>query len=190
MATNLKINGDSRLANSSDKTGLPKSALSNKFELQFDQMVNSIQQTEIVGPGKPVENKVGDGSRLLNNELQSYIPRLNVQKKQLEENYHERILSLREYRQQILASNIANADTPRYKAKDFDIAKAIRTGQTSNNVELLYSSEVTNNIDGNTVNLDVERSKFMEDAILYEYEVDRVREEFRDMENLLKNLPY
>jgi flagellar basal-body rod protein FlgB len=40
---------------------------------------------------------------------------------------HERAISLREQRQQILASKIANADTPNYKARDFDFAAALKS---------------------------------------------------------------
>lgn len=115
-----------------------------------------------------------------------YIP----MKFQLEENYHERALGLREYRQQLLASNIANADTPGYKARDFDVQEALRNGKTKDNVELKYSNDALNNVDGNTVDMDAERAKFMENAIMYEYEVDRVKGEFKDMQELLKNLPY
>ncbi len=35
-------------------------------------------------------------------------------------------LALRAARQEVLASNIANADTPEYKARDFDFARALR----------------------------------------------------------------
>ena len=45
-------------------------------------------------------------------------------------NIHERTLALRAYRQELLASNIANADTPGYKAVDIDIARALRNGQS------------------------------------------------------------
>ena len=34
--------------------------------------------------------------------------------------FHQRALSLRAYRQEVLAANIANADTPHYKARDID----------------------------------------------------------------------
>ncbi|MDP2155662.1 MAG: flagellar basal body rod protein FlgB, partial [Sulfuricella sp.] len=38
-------------------------------------------------------------------------------------------LNLRAYRQQVLASNIANADTPNYKARDIDFAKELQRAQ-------------------------------------------------------------
>ena len=37
---------------------------------------------------------------------------------------HAEALKLRAERQQVLASNIANADTPDYKARDFDFNAA------------------------------------------------------------------
>jgi flagellar basal-body rod protein FlgB len=40
--------------------------------------------------------------------------------------FHETALSLRAQRQQLLASNIANADTPNYKAKDIDFNSALK----------------------------------------------------------------
>ena len=38
-------------------------------------------------------------------------------------NYHQQALGLRQQRHKVLASNIANADTPNYKARDFDFAR-------------------------------------------------------------------
>ncbi len=50
-------------------------------------------------------------------------------------NYHQQALGLRQQRHKVLASNIANADTPNYKARDFDFAselkKAVEQGRTS-----------------------------------------------------------
>jgi len=45
-------------------------------------------------------------------------------------------------------------------------------------------------VDGNTAEMDVERAKFTENALMYEYEVDRVKGHYKDMEDLLKNTPY
>jgi len=49
--------------------------------------------------------------------------------------FHAQALSLRAERQRIIASNIANADTPGYQARDFDFASALRqaTGQATGN---------------------------------------------------------
>jgi flagellar basal-body rod protein FlgB len=43
-------------------------------------------------------------------------------------------------------------------------------------------------VDGNTVELDVERAKFAESAVRYEFALDRVRSHYMHMEDLLKNL--
>ena len=40
--------------------------------------------------------------------------------------FQSRALGLRAYRQQLLAGNIANADTPNYKARDFDFSAALQ----------------------------------------------------------------
>ncbi|WP_082439649.1 flagellar basal body protein [Massilia sp. WF1] len=43
--------------------------------------------------------------------------------------FHERALGLRAYRQELLASNIENSDTPGYKTVDIDINTAIKSGR-------------------------------------------------------------
>jgi len=40
--------------------------------------------------------------------------------------FHQNALNVRAFRQQLIASNIANADTPGYKARDIDFAAALR----------------------------------------------------------------
>ncbi|AZP14028.1 MAG: flagellar basal body protein [bacterium] len=113
-----------------------------------------------------------------------------VAKNEEEDSVHERALTLRAFRQEVLASNIANADTPGYKAVDFDINEAMRMGKDPRSVELKYVMPAQGNIDGNTVDMDVERVKFMENQIMYNFAVDRVRGHYKDMEDLLKNTPY
>lgn len=103
---------------------------------------------------------------------------------------NERALALREYRLVLLASNIANADTPGYRARDIDVQDALRTGKTVKTVEVKYSIPSQGAIDGNTVEMDTERAKFAENAILYEFHVNQVRGHYKDMEDLLKNTPY
>lgn len=104
-------------------------------------------------------------------------------------------LNLRAHRQQVLASNIANADTPNYKARDIDFAKELQRAQgvqagnlnlsaTSSrhmqvsggmlDVQALYRAAVQPSIDGNTVDLDVERAQFADNAIHYQFVLDRI----------------
>ena len=104
--------------------------------------------------------------------------------------FHQNALDLRAFRQQLLASNIANADTPGYKARDIDFAAALRevtAGRTVSAVGLsttdarhlsapasddpaavLYRSPQQPSIDGNSVDLDVERNRFAENAVHYD----------------------
>jgi flagellar basal-body rod protein FlgB len=104
--------------------------------------------------------------------------------------FQQTALGMRAYRQQVLAGNIANADTPNYKARDFDFAAALNeavagrgegglavdrtdsghlAGTVSNGpVSLKYRTPVQSSADGNTVEMDVERAEFSENAIRYE----------------------
>jgi flagellar basal-body rod protein FlgB len=92
----------------------------------------------------------------------------------------EHILTITGYRQQILASNIANADTPGYKAKDISFqselgraVEAARAGQrpntakAGNSYEVFESSTTLPNRDGNTVNLDIEMAKAAENTLMH-----------------------
>ncbi len=109
-------------------------------------------------------------------------------------------LGLRSHRQQMLASNIANADTPNYKARDIDFAaelSRVRGGQVGlavtdprhlrsaasslAEVKELYRTDVQASIDGNTVNMDMERAQFTDNALHYQFLVDRISGKVRDL---------
>lgn len=97
-------------------------------------------------------------------------------------------LNLRVQRHQLLASNVANADTPHYKARDIDFNKAIQTamsgraggvtmartaaghlpGGAAGAGLVQYRREVQSAVDGNTVDMDVERAQMAENAMHYE----------------------
>ena len=58
--------------------------------------------------------------------------------------FQEKALGLRAYRQQILAANIANADTPHYKARDFDFSSALKeavAGRSSGGVQMATTAK-------------------------------------------------
>jgi flagellar basal-body rod protein FlgB len=119
--------------------------------------------------------------------------------------YHQTALSLRAARQELLASNIANADTPNYKAKDIDFASALqgamagRSGSLSmattspRHIEgaaagggllagqVKYRNVIQPSADGNTVDMDVERAQFADNALRYEASVKFVGDEFKDV---------
>ena len=82
-------------------------------------------------------------------------------------------LKLRSERQELLAANVANADTPNYKAVDFDFGKALAAaaGNRSGPVsapELLYRQPAQASLDGNSVEMDAERAHFADNTVRYE----------------------
>jgi len=107
-----------------------------------------------------------------------------------EPSMHERALALRAYRQEILASNIANADTPNYKAVDIDIKQALKNNTPLSQVPVQFSVTSNAGVDGNTVDMDMERVKFAENSLMYEFAVDKVKGKYKSMMDLLQNLPY
>lgn len=106
-------------------------------------------------------------------------------------NFHQSSLRVRAQRQELLAANIANADTPNYKARDLDFSRAMAdalSGTAADAAPLantamqhlagnalesslsnaLYRKEVQSSIDGNTVDMDIERNQFTDNALRYE----------------------
>ena len=68
---------------------------------------------------------------------------------------HATALQLRSQRMMMLASNIANAATPNYKARDIDFAKALDLAQqgASTDGAISYRVPVQASLDGNTVEM-------------------------------------
>ncbi len=99
---------------------------------------------------------------------------------------HEQALKLRALRNEVLSSNIANADTPNYKARDIDFAAALRqasasqpalkatapghlqpAGTHATGADVRYRVPTQPSLDGNTVQSDVEQAAFAENAVQY-----------------------
>ncbi len=99
---------------------------------------------------------------------------------------HEEALKLRAQRNEVLSSNIANADTPNYKARDINFADALKgagEGQLSmkktraahqdawgtlrGGTRAMYRVPMQPSLDGNTVEADVEQAAFAENAMQY-----------------------
>ena len=74
-------------------------------------------------------------------------------------------LELRAERLEILASNIANAATPGYKARDLDFAAALTASNPS--AAIKYRVPMAASLDGNTVELATEQTQFAENAVQY-----------------------
>ena len=86
---------------------------------------------------------------------------------------HGTALALRSQRLSMLASNIANAATPGYKARDIDFDRALdlasrgqQVGQAADQAAA-YRVPVTPSLDGNTVELSTEQTLFAENAVQY-----------------------
>jgi flagellar basal-body rod protein FlgB len=81
----------------------------------------------------------------------------------------ERMLDVASFRQKLLASNIANADTPGFKAKDISFQKELdKALQGKHSGYDVYEPVTTMpNKDGNTVNLDIEMAKVAENTLIY-----------------------
>ncbi len=86
---------------------------------------------------------------------------------------HSAALAIRSQRLAVLASNIANAATPGYKARDIDFGRALTLAQNGRSARdsigqaTLYRTPQTASIDGNTVELSREQTMFAENALQY-----------------------
>lgn len=86
---------------------------------------------------------------------------------------HGAALRLRSQRLEMLASNIANAATPNYKARDIDFDKALKlatSGQSADEAidrTVAYRVPISPSLDGNTVELSTEQTLFAENAVQY-----------------------
>lgn len=118
-------------------------------------------------------------------------------------------LDLRVERHQVLASNIANADTPNYKARDFEFKAAMtnalngksisgslvttspghQRGEPSLNgpAALMYRSEFQSAVDGNTVEMDVERSQMTDNALQYQILTQLISNKFQGLRTAMSN---
>jgi len=98
---------------------------------------------------------------------------------------HERALDLRGQRMEVIAQNIANVDTPFYKAKDVDFKQVLDETQTERSMRATHSAHIQSaasvqqgntvftipfnpSIDGNTVEMSVEQAKYGKAAAQYQ----------------------
>lgn len=116
---------------------------------------------------------------------------------------HERALGLRSYRTGLLAANIANADTPGYKARDFDFRTALAAvgamsgwppvtpGTSAPGPPIRPASSCATApqapaLDGNSVDLQVEQAEFAENAVQYQATLRFLRSRFSGLMNALR----
>ena len=84
---------------------------------------------------------------------------------------HGAALQVRSARMGVLASNIANASTPGFKARDIDFRAAMASmegGSADLSAATMYRVPTQTSMDGNTVELSQEQTAFAENAIQYQ----------------------
>jgi len=125
---------------------------------------------------------------------------------------HAQALVLRSYRSEILASNLANANTPHFKARDIDFNGILeqqingndemtgrsltltnpghipdhdnaRSGMTA---DLLYRQPGQPSLDSNTVNSQTENSEFLNNSIRYQASLEFINSRVRSLLGALK----
>lgn len=122
---------------------------------------------------------------------------------------HEAALRVRTERGELLANNLANADTPNYKARDIDFRKALSdesdllqmsvpnlaktnsrhieaSGFASTSEFLKYRMPTQPSLDGNTVETHIEKAQFMENAMQHQATLEFVNSKISSIRGALR----
>ncbi|GGD72199.1 flagellar basal body rod protein FlgB [Lacimicrobium alkaliphilum] len=119
--------------------------------------------------------------------------------------FHHKALTLRDQKMETIAGNIANANTPGYKARDIDFKAAMQAAQTEqkqalsrthekhfnvqirNTQDLLYRVPMQPDTgDGNTVEMQKERNEFLDTGMRYQSGLEFLKGKFKGMKTALK----
>ncbi|REC96345.1 flagellar basal body rod protein FlgB [Kushneria indalinina] len=128
-------------------------------------------------------------------------------------NVMQQSLNLRAERQEVLSANIANADTPGYKARDFDfkseLDRVVNQGRAEGQsglslsmtssrhipaqangsvggIDMLYRNPTQPSLDGNTVDMDMERVNFADNAVHYQADVQFLTSRLQGLKNAMQ----
>ncbi|OIQ97413.1 flagellar basal body rod protein FlgB [mine drainage metagenome] len=137
--------------------------------------------------------------------------------------FYQNALRVRGQRQELIAANIANADTPNYKARDINFKAAMQnalasattgtdsdsfkaaqsvaktsalhldglgsnTSSTSNvSSETMFRPLIQGSVDGNTVDMDVERNQFADNAVRYEASITMLNGQLKQLMSALQS---
>jgi flagellar basal-body rod protein FlgB len=122
---------------------------------------------------------------------------------------HEQALGFRAQRAEVLANNIANADTPNYKARDLDFSKVLaeqsekakngtfalnRTnsrhieaeGLGNGDESLMYRTPMQPSIDQNTVDAQLEQSNYAENSVNFQASFTLLNSKFKGLVSALR----
>lgn len=127
--------------------------------------------------------------------------------------FQQEAINLRAERQQVLANNIANADTPNFKARDFDfrteLDRVMQQGRTEGEGglslartsarhipgqaegaagvrDLLYRMPDQPSLDGNTVDMDRERAAFADNSLRYQADITFVSRRIQGLKSAMQ----
>jgi len=118
--------------------------------------------------------------------------------------FFQNAISLRQQRQDVLAGNIANADTPHYKARDFDFSAALKRAAGANGahglalartsarhlpgssgfaqgLQMQFRQALQPSLDGNTVDMDVERVQFADNTTRYQSDLALISQRIKSI---------
>ena len=131
---------------------------------------------------------------------------------------HGNLLRLRSMRAEIIAGNIANANTPNYKARDFDVRSVLQSKDENHNlvktnskhisissnskmaIDFLYRNPNQENttysvgdiitiiLDGNTVEVDSEIRELTENNIRYQYSIKSISDKIKQIKDILRDI--
>lgn len=116
---------------------------------------------------------------------------------------HPQALAVREKRGELLAANLANADTPGYKARDLDFKTILNQNLTmaqpmertqANHFSLqqgfearaMFRNPNQASLDGNTVEANVEQAKYAENAVQYQASLQFLNNQFSGLMTALR----
>lgn len=120
---------------------------------------------------------------------------------------HEQALGFRAQRAQVLANNIANADTPNFKARDLEFSAVLAsqtTGARAPGLErthvqhiaadgvslsdeaLAYTTPSAPSLDQNTVDLQVEQGKYAENSVKFQASFTLLNSKFKGLVSALR----
>ena len=127
---------------------------------------------------------------------------------------HEQALKVRTSRARLIANNLANADTPNFKARDIDFKHILNQAEANNSreltlhrtnrrhqidlmtngtvklgdgmVDLLYRTPAQASIDGNTVDEHIEHSEFMANALAFQASFTLLNKKFMGLRSAIR----
>ncbi|HEC29060.1 MAG TPA: flagellar basal body rod protein FlgB [Gammaproteobacteria bacterium] len=118
---------------------------------------------------------------------------------------HEKALMIQARRAGLLSANIVNADTPGYKSRDIDFRQILKqsqgdvmsmkrtsaghmtsSGSSMTNFQTLYRVPAQPSLDGNTVDLDLEKAAYAENSVRYQTTLKFLGGRFKGLMGVLR----